>query len=161
MSQVGSRLRDERLRIGLSQDEFASVGGVARRSQSAYEADERSPDADYLLAVREIGVDICYVLTGERHQAEGGKVGQGDVDEAEVLAMYRQLNEVGKASIHAFLLSCFNTGSMLQTATPRRAKRLAENRRATLDQRTAENVERAKSGIERLRRERAAKAKNK
>lgn len=150
-------MRDERLRIGLSQDEFASVGGVARRSQSAYESDERSPDADYLLAVRAIGVDICYVLTGERHHTDGKAVGDNDADEAEVLAMYRQLNETGKASVHAFLAGCFNTGSMLQTATPRRAKRLPENRRAALDARTAENVDRAMAEIERLRAERAAK----
>jgi transcriptional regulator with XRE-family HTH domain len=152
-------LRDERLRIGLSQDEFATVGGVARRSQSAYESDERAPDAAYLLAVREIGVDIGYVLTGERFA--GGEAapeaGARDADEAEVLAMYRQLNDTGKASLHAFLASCISTGAMVQTATPRRAKRVPEKRRAALDQRTAENVDRAMAEIERLKAERAAK----
>ncbi|WP_414143990.1 helix-turn-helix domain-containing protein [Burkholderia stagnalis] len=162
MAHIGSRLRDERLRIGLSQDEFATVGGVARRSQSAYESDERAPDAAYLLAVREIGVDIGYVLTGER-AAGGGAAEQGarDADEADVLAMYRQLNDAGKASLHAFLTSCINTGAMLQPATPRRAKRLPENRRAALDQRTAENVDRAKAELERLKAERAAKGSGK
>ncbi|MCG1038157.1 MULTISPECIES: helix-turn-helix domain-containing protein [Burkholderiaceae] len=160
MAQIGSRLRDERLRIGLSQDEFASVGGVARRSQSAYESDERSPDADYLLAVREIGVDICYVLTGERHQAEDGKVGD-DADEAELIESYRSLTEAGKSALQVFLATCMKAPGMSATSTPRRAKRLAENRRAMFDQRTAENVERAKLEIERLRRERADKAKNK
>ena len=96
-------MRDERLRIGPSQDEFATVGGVARRSQSAYESDERSPDASYLLAVREIGVDIGYVLTGERSTAgePASEAGGRDADEADVLAMYRQLNDAGKASLHA------------------------------------------------------------
>ncbi|MXN77196.1 transcriptional regulator [Burkholderia sp. 4701] len=151
------------MRIGLSQDEFATVGGVARRSQSAYESDERAPDAGYLLAVREIGVDIGYVLTGERAAAGGAAAEQGarDADEADVLAMYRQLNEAGKASLHAFLTSCINTGAMLQPATPRRAKRLPENRRAALDQRTAENVDRAKAELERLKAERAAKGSGK
>ncbi|SDQ70686.1 Helix-turn-helix [Burkholderia orbicola] len=159
MTQIGSRLRDERLRIGLSQDEFAAVGGVARRSQSAYESDERAPDAAYLLAVREIGVDIGYVLTGERPAAGEGAPAPGarDADEAEVLAMYRQLNDTGKASLHAFLASCISTGAMVQTAAPRRAKRLPEKRRAALDQRTAENVDRAMAEIERLKAERAAK----
>jgi hypothetical protein len=71
--------------------------------------------------------------------------------------MYRQLNDAGKASLHAFLASCINTGSMLLTETPRRAKRLPEKRRAALDQRTAENVDRAMAEIERLRAERATK----
>jgi transcriptional regulator with XRE-family HTH domain len=152
-------LRDERLRIGLSQDEFATVGGVARRSQSAYESDERAPDAAYLLAVREIGVDIGYVLTGERFATgeAAPEAGARDADEAEVLAMYRQLNDTGKASLHAFLASCISTGAMVQTATPRRAKRVPEKRRAALDQRTAENVDRAMAEIERLKAERAAK----
>ncbi|VWC49078.1 Cro/Cl family transcriptional regulator [Burkholderia lata] len=153
-------MRDERLRIGLSQDEFATVGGVARRSQSAYESDERSPDATYLLAVREIGVDIGYVLTGERSAAgePASEAGSRDADEADVLTMYRQLNDAGKASLHAFLASCISTGAMVQAAAaPRRAKRLPENRRAALDQRTAENVERAMAEVERLKSERAAK----
>jgi uncharacterized small protein (DUF1192 family) len=46
---------------------------------------------------------------------------------------------------------------MVQTATPRRAKRVPEKRRAALDQRTAENVDRAMAEIERLKAERAAK----
>ncbi len=152
-------MRDERLRIGLSQDEFATVGGVARRSQSAYESDERAPDATYLLAVRAIGVDIGYVLTGERLVAgeAATEAGTGDADEADVLAMYRQLNDAGKASLHAFLTSCISTGAMVQAATPRRAKRVPEKRRAALDQRTAENVDRAMAEIERLKAERAAK----
>ncbi|WP_334015750.1 MULTISPECIES: transcriptional regulator [Burkholderia cepacia complex] len=135
------------------------MGGVARRSQSAYESDERAPDAAYLLAVREIGVDIGYVLTGERLAAgeAAPATGARDADEAEVLAMYRQLNDTGKASLHAFLASCISTGAMVQTAAPRRAKRLPEKRRAALDQRTAENVDRAMAEIERLKAERAAK----
>ncbi|MCA8434040.1 helix-turn-helix domain-containing protein [Burkholderia seminalis] len=163
MTQIGSRLRDERLRIGLSQDEFATVGGVARRSQSAYESDERAPDAAYLLAIRAIGVDIGYVLTGERFAAGGAapEAGTRDADEADVLAMYRQLNDTGKASLHAFLASCINSGAMVQAATPRRAKRLPEKRRAALDQRTAENVDRAMAEIERLKAERATKPSKK
>nr|WP_080971059.1 transcriptional regulator [Burkholderia cepacia] len=135
------------------------MGGVARRSQSAYESDERSPDAAYLLAVREIGVDIGYVLTGERFTAgeAAPEAGSRDADEADVLAMYRQLNDTGKASLHAFLASCISTGAMVQAAAPRRAKRVPEKRRAALDQRTAENVERAMAEVERLKAERVVK----
>lgn len=158
MSHVGSRLREERLRIGLSQDEFAAVGGITRRSQSAYESDERSPDASYLLSVRALGVDIYYVLTGERvaaeHETEEVK---GAGEEAELVAMYRQLNETGKATLQSFIGSVLNQAVMLKTGTPQRAKRLPENRRAALDQRAAENVDRAMAEIERLRAERAAK----
>ncbi|MDC6130845.1 transcriptional regulator, partial [Burkholderia gladioli] len=40
-----------------------------------------------------------------------------------------------------------------------RVKRLAENRRAALDQRMAENVERAMAEVERLKAERAGKTR--
>lgn len=165
MTQVGNRLRDERLRIGLSQDEFAAVGGVSRRSQSAYEADERSPDANYLLAVRDLGVDIFYVLTGERvgiaeavtSNASAGVAG----DESEFLELFRLLNDSGKAALHAFLVNCVASGVMAAAPNARRAKRLPENRRAALDQRTAENVDRAMAEVERLRAERATKSTKK
>ncbi|KVC61882.1 XRE family transcriptional regulator [Burkholderia ubonensis] len=145
------------MRLGLSQDEFAAVGGVLRRAQSNYESDERSPDVKYLTAVAELGVDVTYILLGRR----GGTGEQGadaqPIDEQELLESYRQLNEAGKAALQAFVASCISTGSMLQNTTPRRAKRLPENRRAALDQRAAENVERAMAEIERLRAERATK----
>ncbi|ONB88676.1 helix-turn-helix domain-containing protein [Burkholderia pseudomallei] len=153
------------MRIGLSQDEFAAVGGVSRRSQSAYEADERSPDANYLLAVRELGVDIFYVLTGERirfAESAASNVGGGVAsDESELLDLYRLLNDSGKAALHAFLANCVDSGAMAAAPSARRAKRLPENRRAALNQRTAENVDRAMAELERLRLERAAKSTKK
>lgn len=160
MSHIGSRLREERLRIGLSQDEFAAVGGVTRRSQSAYESDDRAPDTTYLLAVRTIGADICYVLTGERHGAQVETApGHGrDAEETELVETYRQLNETGKATLQSFIGNVLNTAAMFTSGTPRRAKRLSENRRAALDQRAAENVERAMAELARSKAERAANA---
>ncbi|CAJ3422010.1 transcriptional regulator [Burkholderia pseudomallei] len=161
MNTIGSRLREERLRLGLSQDEFAAVGGVLRRAQSNYESDDRSPDAKYLSAIAELGVDLLYVLKGLRQAPSAhGEVG-GDVDELELVQNYRQLNDAGKAALQAFVESCFRTGAMVAAPTARRAKRLPENRRAALDQRTAENVDRAMAEVERLRAERAAKSAKK
>ena len=68
MSTIGSRLREERLRLRMNQDEFATAGGVQRRAQSGYESGERSPDATYLAGVAALGVDVSYVVTG-RHAA--------------------------------------------------------------------------------------------
>lgn len=57
----GSRLREERERLGLSQAQFAEVGGVARTTQNIYESDIRSPDVAYLGKLRDIGVDASYL----------------------------------------------------------------------------------------------------
>ncbi len=63
---IGARLREERLYQGLSQDAFAKKLGVHRRSQGNYESGAREPDAAYLEAAFRSGVDVVYVLTGER-----------------------------------------------------------------------------------------------
>lgn len=68
----GSRLREERERLGLSQTQFADVGGVARTTQHIYETDIRSPDVAYLEKLRRIGVDVSYLVIGSRQAAAGG-----------------------------------------------------------------------------------------
>ena len=64
MLNIGERLREERVRLRFNQAEFAAFAGVAKTSQFNYEKGERSPDAAYLAAVAEKGVDILYVVTG-------------------------------------------------------------------------------------------------
>lgn len=63
---IGERLREERERLGLSQPVFGEIGGVQKLAQSNYEQGKRAPDADYLAAVAASGVDVRYVVTGER-----------------------------------------------------------------------------------------------
>ena len=64
MSGIGSRLRQERERLGLSQKAFGMIGGVEANAQGKYENGDRAPKADYLSRVAERGVDVLYVLTG-------------------------------------------------------------------------------------------------
>lgn len=70
MGTYGARLREERERLGLSQAEFAALGGVARRAQIRYESDERVPDLGYLAGLAKAGVDVPYVVEGERSPPE-------------------------------------------------------------------------------------------
>ncbi|WP_426115933.1 helix-turn-helix domain-containing protein [Pseudomonas sp. DSP3-2-2] len=65
MSTIGMRLKQERVRIGLTQRELGRVGGVKVNAQGAYELDKRSPRADYLAKILTAGVDVIYVLTGK------------------------------------------------------------------------------------------------
>ncbi|MDY7564558.1 helix-turn-helix domain-containing protein [Pseudomonas sp. RTC3] len=64
MSGIGSRLRKERERLGLSQRAFGEIGGVEANAQGKYESGDRAPKADYLAAVAARGVDVLFVLTG-------------------------------------------------------------------------------------------------
>jgi len=60
------RLREERERLGWTQSEFADLGGVKRTTQSFYEKGTRVPDLRYLQRIGEEGVDITYLVVGER-----------------------------------------------------------------------------------------------
>ncbi len=66
METIGDRLKAERLRLGLTQEEMAGVAKVARSAQANYEKGERSPDTQYLALACGAGVDIGFVITGVR-----------------------------------------------------------------------------------------------
>ena len=66
LHEVGARLRAERDRLGLSQGEFGSAGGVNRGSQAEYESGKRPCTVSYLHAVGAIGADAGWILTGQR-----------------------------------------------------------------------------------------------
>lgn len=63
---IGRRLREERERLSLSQELMGDAAGVRKQAQLKYEKGERHPDAAYLERLATIGVDVLYVLTGER-----------------------------------------------------------------------------------------------
>lgn len=65
LGTIGSRLREAREILGLSQEDFAAIASQSRKSQMRYEADERSPDGPYFASIAARGVDIQYVLTGQ------------------------------------------------------------------------------------------------
>jgi transcriptional regulator with XRE-family HTH domain len=66
MNSIGIRLREERNKLGLSQEKLAEVGGVQKLAQTNYETGKRSPTGDYLVKISEIGADVNYILTGVR-----------------------------------------------------------------------------------------------
>lgn len=86
-------MRSERKRLGHSQTQFAELAGVHKNAQGNYEGDLRRPDADYLVKVSAMGVDVLYVLTGQRNTAELSG------DEEVLLAGYRSLDAKGRAGV--------------------------------------------------------------
>jgi transcriptional regulator with XRE-family HTH domain len=74
----GSRLAEERRRLGLKQAEFADLVGTDVPKQSLYENDRRELRADYLARLAVAGVDVVYVLTARRN--EGEWLGEGPSD---------------------------------------------------------------------------------
>lgn len=63
---IGKRLREERERIGYSQQDFAALGGKTKKTQIEWEADKATPNGAFLAEVERVGVDVLYILTGRR-----------------------------------------------------------------------------------------------
>ncbi|NRO99330.1 XRE family transcriptional regulator [Paraburkholderia sp. NMBU_R16] len=64
-SDFCARLVAERRRLSVTQAEVAGWTNVHRKTQAAYEAGERYPDAAYLMTLLEHGFDVTYLLTGQ------------------------------------------------------------------------------------------------
>lgn len=64
----GHRLREERMRLGMSQDQLGTIARQSRKSVLRYESEERAPDAPFLEAIAAHGADVLYILTGRREQ---------------------------------------------------------------------------------------------
>lgn len=60
----GSRIRNERVRLGYTQVEWAKSCGVSKTSQVAYEQGTYKPDVAYLSNAVALGADPLYLLAG-------------------------------------------------------------------------------------------------
>lgn len=64
--KTGERLREERERLGFNQSDFAGIAGATKQTLNSWETGRSSPKADQLEQLGEHGVDVYYVLTGQR-----------------------------------------------------------------------------------------------
>lgn len=60
------RLRIERRRLKLTQEQFAALGGVSKTAQYMYEAGRNWPTCEYLETLCRNGVDGAFIATGVR-----------------------------------------------------------------------------------------------
>ena len=73
MDTISNRLKQERDRLGLSQQKMADIAGVSRQTQIRYENGERSPDGNYFEAIAKVGADIQFIMTGAKPaEIDGG-----------------------------------------------------------------------------------------
>ncbi|MFJ2987728.1 helix-turn-helix domain-containing protein [Collimonas sp. NPDC087041] len=93
----GERMREERSRLGLTQQEAANLLGVGREMWSRYERGVALPGGEALMALADAGGDVQYVLTGQRSNVSLSP------DERELLSGYRKLDIRGKANMLGML----------------------------------------------------------
>ncbi|MFQ6574072.1 helix-turn-helix domain-containing protein [Pseudomonas sp. UM16] len=126
MNGIGSRLREERERLGLTQRVFGDIGGVEPNAQGKYESGERTPKADYLAAVTARGVDALYVLSGRRTPMPQNSLSP---EEDRLLGAFRGLPSVDQAAVQQLLGSL--AAALSQGCAPGSGQDPAVFRRAT------------------------------
>lgn len=97
MEKFGARLKEERKRLGLKQAQLAELAATTNVAQSRYESGDRSPDWGYLSAIASAGVDVLYVLTGQRDTSTLSP------DEADLVRRYREAPGAVRAAALAAL----------------------------------------------------------
>ncbi len=65
MASFGTRLKAERVRLGLTQTAMAELAGVRANAQLGYEKDNSSPSAEYLASLVKHGLDINFLFHGD------------------------------------------------------------------------------------------------
>lgn len=98
---TGERLKEERVRLGLSQAALGEIGGVRKQAQLNYEKGERNPDSAYLSAIAKFGADIQFIVTGIRSAEILSP------DEKELLNLFRQ----APLAVKAAALAALNAGN--------------------------------------------------
>ncbi|WP_371103570.1 XRE family transcriptional regulator [Pseudomonas sp. PAMC 26793] len=93
---VGERLREERERLGKNQTDFGVSAGVSRGTQKAYELESSSPDVRYLSGLQALGVDVYYVLTGSRVDADANNMSDTELS---VLGQMREMSDADRATL--------------------------------------------------------------
>ena len=112
----GCLLQTERERLGFSQAQFAAMGGTKPRTLQDWERGASTPSAEFLSKAAKFGLDVQYVLTGERaaarqhvvtaveddaETANNRKVVVLDERKQLLIARFEAASEVGKTYIEA------------------------------------------------------------
>lgn len=100
-SLFGKRLKEERNKLGLKQAEIAEKCGISREMWGKYERGENQPGSEKLLSFQKVGIDINYVIHGIRADTirPSENLPEYTAEEAELLALFRQSSELGRAVI--------------------------------------------------------------
>ncbi|MEQ6331505.1 helix-turn-helix domain-containing protein [Pseudomonas chengduensis] len=102
-SSLGDRLKAERERLGYTQTEFADLAGASKRSQIGWEQGRSAPDANALAAWLTEGLDVVFVLSGQRTNVASTR--HLPPDEQLLLEVYQGMAAPARKALLADLLT--------------------------------------------------------
>ena len=100
---IGDRLREERIRLGYTQQDGAKLADVGYTTYMAYEAGRSYPNAESLNLLHLNGFDVLYVVTGVRNEAALSN------EDSSLLADLNQVDEKGRTLAVTTLRSLLDT----------------------------------------------------
>jgi len=116
--KICDTIKIERERLGFTQEQFANLCGVSRRSQANYESGTRAPDADYLIAASQVGCDLEFLFNGVRSKQldEAALEDCIEILEGALAQTGRQLTPKQKARVIAVLYDEYTDDGVELTA---------------------------------------------
>lgn len=76
---IGLRLKEERERLGFTQEAFAEIAGAKRRTLIDWEKGVSSPTAAQMAALATVDADVQFIITGQR---QGHGIGESAIHQA-------------------------------------------------------------------------------
>ena len=98
--EIGARLQSERKRLNLNQEQLASVVGVSKRTLASYESGAREAGAVLLNLAAAAGLDVLYVITGNRLPVSERVL---SADEMEMVEHVRSLGDEDRSAVTRLL----------------------------------------------------------
>lgn len=84
----------------MSQPSFAAIAGTTKQTLFSWESGKTAPDASQLAAFAAAGVDVLYVLTGQRDRPMPSVL---TPEQERLLARYAAADEAGRKMAHRVL----------------------------------------------------------
>lgn len=118
MSDLGERIRQ--VRGDMSQQAFADMLEISRKTISRYESGSHSPDAEFIIRLNVIyGVQPLWLLTGKGPDTAGERLSPR---EARLLAVFRTADDQGKAALEAMAAALPTTASPSKKTSTKKNK---------------------------------------
>ncbi len=100
------------MRLRLSQIAFSEACDVNRGTLATWEKGEQTPTAAVLSVMARLGVDVLYIVTGQRAPLSAGNL---TTPEAELLDGYARADEAGRAALQAVAALAKRTAATSKT----------------------------------------------
>ena len=98
-NMIGYRLKEERERLGFTQQEISEKVNISKRTFIDWEKGKTTPTATQLVALSAVGADILYIVIGQHSQAFITP------EEQVILEAYRKLPEENKKHLMVLALT--------------------------------------------------------